>query len=203
MKFTVILDNPTVWNTFRKIEDVLFGLYKKRKVTIRNFGITNTMSVIDIACGTGQYSTITKGEYLGIDLSKKYIESAQKIYGSRNKKFICEDANTAMILDAAYDVALLIDATHHLSNEENKNLLKTLNRVASKAVIICDPITQRRGNLLGRFLTSLDRGSYIRPREKLLQLIGQTLEIERVVDLKIMATENICVLARPKQTSSV
>lgn len=83
-----ILDNPKTWHFIRKMLDIAFGLYSKRMDVIRNFGVITSMSTLDVACGTGQYSILTKGNYLGIDLDKKYIEYANKIYGEENKIFI-------------------------------------------------------------------------------------------------------------------
>lgn len=194
-----ILGNPAVWRVLRKIQDLLFGLYSKRIAVIRNFGITDVMSVIDVACGTGQYSAITKADYLGVDLNEKYINDATKTYGTAKRKFLCADANTAAIKESSYDAAILIDATHHLSDQENKTLLATLGRVASKYVIICDPVIQKPANLIGRFLTYVDRGNYIRPRQALLDVISSALKIEKVADLKMMGIESICILARPQK----
>ena len=198
MKITDILEHPVVWQPFRKGIDILFGIYRKRKNVIRRFGITNQVSVIDIACGTGQYSTITNGRYLGIDLNEQYIATAKKLHGNNNKIFLCADANTSKISNSSYDVALLIDATHHLCDEENRTLIKTLDRIASKFIIICDPVTQNKKNWIGRFLTYMDRGAYIRPKKELISLISETLIIEKIVPLKMMGTESICVLAKPK-----
>ena len=54
------------------------------------------------------------------------------------------NAIAAVIQDASYEAAILIDATHHLTDDENRALFKTLNRVAAKTIAICDPITQEK-----------------------------------------------------------
>lgn len=199
MKITNILEIPFIWRLFRKIIDVFFGLYRKRMAVIREFGVTRKDSIIDIACGTGEYSQITDAEYLGVDLNNKYIGTARKVY--TGKEFLCADANTAAIAEDSYAVALLIDATHHLSDPENKTLLKTLSRVASKYVIICDPIQQKKGNVIGRLLTRLDRGQFIRPEDNLLGLVKNELTIEKVARLKMMGVESICILAASKKSA--
>lgn len=194
-----ILDNEYIWTIFRKFIDIFFGIYRKRMEVIRRAGITNKMSIIDIA-GGGQYSTLTKGKYLGIDLNPKYINYAKKVYRENgNRKFLCADANTTAIANSSYEVALLIDATHHLSDEENRTLFKTLNRVASKFIIICDPIKQSTNNLIGRFFTALDRGHHIRPKNKLLDLIEENFIIQEIINLKMMGIQSICIIARPKK----
>jgi ubiquinone/menaquinone biosynthesis C-methylase UbiE len=199
MKITDILNIPWVWKLFRKTIDLFFGLYRKRMKIMRNFGLTDQTSVVDIACGTGEYSKITNDKYLGVDLDCRYIADAQKQYNSPNKKFVCADANKAEVGSGEFEAAILIDATHHLSDTENSQLLKTMGRVASKMVILCDPIQQSRGNLWGRFLTHLDRGNYIRPKDELLNLVGGTLNIEKIVDMKMMGIESVCILARPRK----
>lgn len=194
-----ILKNPTIWRFFRKTLDLFFGLYRKRFAILRSFGIAENTSVIDIACGTGEYSAITNGRYLGVDMSQQYIDRAQKLYGTENKKFLCDDANTAAIKDASYEAAILIDATHHLPDDENRALFKTLNRVASKTIVICDPVAQEKGNLIGRFLIYLDRGNYVRPKEMLLNMIKETLNIEKVQDIKMLNVISVCVMAKPRK----
>lgn len=195
-----ILSNVYIWYAFRKLIDIFFGMYQKRIRIMRNAGITDRMSVIDIACGTGQYNALTKGKYLGIDLNGEYIDYARGIYKEdENRKFICADINTLSISDYSYDVALLIDVVHHLTDEENQVLFGILNRVATHFMVVCDPIKQSRYNLIGRLLTALDRGKYIRAEENLLDLIKRDFNIESVINLKIMGIENICVIAKPKK----
>lgn len=155
------------------------------------------MSVLDVCCGTGEYSQLTDAAYLGVDLDARYIQDAQKRYGAPNKKFIHADANCAPIADRAYKAAILIDATHHLSDDENRRLIKTLNRAANRIVIICDPLQQSKNNLIGRFLAIFERGQYLRSKESLLKIIGESLKVEKVVETKIMGAEGVCVLARP------
>lgn len=197
-----ILKNAAIWHLSRKIIDILFGLYQKRLGIIKSLGITNNMSIVDIACGTGQYSTLTKSDYLGVDLNPEYINHAKKIYKEPNKKFLCTDAN-CLPKSTVYDVALLIDATHHLTDEENKKLFGTLNRLAKHYVIICDPIKQKTGNNIGKFFTSIDRGSYIRSKQDTLGLISDMFNVKKVIDLKIMGIESVCVLAQPRAENQI
>lgn len=194
-----ILNNVYIWHTFRKLIDIFFGTYQKRIKAMRRAGITDKMSIIDIACGTGQYSAFAKGKYLGIDFNQKYIDYARRIYKeNENRKFICADANAFNIGDSSYEVALLIDAIHHLTDEENRTLFKTLNRVATNFIVICDPVKQSRYNFIGQLLTALDRGKYIRTREDLSGLIKKNFNIESITNLKMMNIENVCVIAKPK-----
>lgn len=203
-RVTDILAVPFIWRFFRKTIDVFGGIYRTRMSVLREFGLTPQMSIVDIACGTGQYSRITDGTYLGIDMDPNYIADAQRRFGNGKRTFLCADANRAPIADAAYDAALLIDATHHLTDDENRALFKTLGRVASQRVVFCDPVRQSRRNWIGRFLTALDRGRYIRPEEELVRLVQESLAIEKIQKTKLMGVEGVCILARPhSQTPNV
>ena len=194
----LLLSNPIIWQSYRFFIDKFFGMYRKRMETIRRFGVTDSMSIIDIACGTGQYSALTNSSYLGVDLNPKYIEYAQNNYGNHSKRFLCADANNIPVPQISYDVALLIDATHHLSDDANNQLFATFNRISPRFVVICDPIKQNPRNFIGRFLNYLDRGNYIRTKHELTRLIEGKLAIEKVVDLKIMGIESVCIFAKPK-----
>src|SRR3989344_5800177 len=99
MKITDILNIPWAWRLFRTTINLFFGLYRKRVKVLRGFGLTDQTAVVDIACGTGEYSKITNGKYLGIDMDCRYIASAQKQYNSPNKQFVCADANAANFRD--------------------------------------------------------------------------------------------------------
>jgi 2-polyprenyl-3-methyl-5-hydroxy-6-metoxy-1,4-benzoquinol methylase len=182
----------------RKVLDVIFGLYSKRINIIREFGIDTSVSVLDIGCGTGQYSQITDFEYLGLDMDCHYIDSARKIYGDGKKKFKCSRLQEVDFEGRKYDVSLLIDLTHHISNEDARKLLALLSSVTKHYLIVCDPVKQNRRNYIGAFITYLDRGQHIRDKQDELDLIEKYFEIIKTYDLKMLGVENIVVIAKPK-----
>ena len=157
------------------------------------------MSVLDVGSGIGQYSELTKGRYLGIDMNKEYINQAKQIYiDNPSINFLCEDLGKAELSEAAFDVSLLIDFTHHLSTEELNRVFFELNRVTSQYIVICDPVKQSAKNLLGRLLTYLDRGEYIRSEAELITLISNHFEILKVKKSRgLMSIEGVFVLAKP------
>lgn len=167
-----ILDNVWVWNLFRAILDRFFGMYRKSIQRMREFGVEETMSVIDVGCGTGHYSQLTKGEYLGIDSDCRYIDAAKKRYGTEKKQFVCFRLQDMDFGGRSFDVTLLI---------------------------VLDPVKQRQGNLVGRFFTSIDRGKYIRAKEDEVALIREYFDIVTIKEsCDILHIDGIAVLARPK-----
>ena len=195
-----ILDNPRIWQFFRGLIEHVFGQYSRRISIIRSFGINDQMSVLDVGCGTCQFAKLTQSRYLGIDMNKGYINQAKKLYeNDASKEFLCEDLTKAKLPKSAYDVSLLIDFTHHLSNEELINVFMELNRVTSQYIVICDPVKQNAKNIVGRFLTYLDRGKYIRTEDDLISLIGSCFQILEVKKGRGMGIECVSVLSCPEK----
>jgi SAM-dependent methyltransferase len=195
-----ILDNPRIWQFFRGLLEHVFCQYSKRIAIIRSFGITDQMSVLDVGCGTGQFTKLTQGRYLGIDMNKGYIDQAKKIYKNEaSKEFLCEDLGKAKLPESAFDVSLLIDFTHHLSDHELNNVFLELNRVTSQYIVISDPVKQSAKNLLGRVLTYLDRGKYIRAEDELISLIGSYFQVLEIKKARGMGIEGVSVLSCPKK----
>src|SRR3990167_6482848 len=172
-----ILGNSYIWYYSRILLDFIIGSYRKRKSIIKKRVIKKGDSVLDVGCGTGEYYDLTEGEFYGIDFDKKYIDFANKKFKNRrdNIKFEEKDLNDLNPRDKKYDVGLLIDLTHHISNSELAELLKKLNSLTKKCIVICDPVKQTSSNLIGRFLTSQDRGEYMRSKENLVNIVKKNL----------------------------
>ena len=194
-----LLNNVFIWKFFRKLLDKVFGLYSKRLLAIRALGINDRMSVIDVGCGMGQFSDITKDRYLGIDLSEKYIDAAKAMYfNERNKKFICKDLIMAELPEDSYDVAILIDFTHHMGRRELDKIFIKLNEIVCKYVVIADPVMQNSKNVWERLVTVLDRGEYIRSEAEIITLLSEYFKIEKVKEMRGIGIKGVLVLAKPK-----
>jgi len=191
------LTAPCIWGIFRRALDFCFGFYQKRRSIIQSFGITERSSIIDIGCGIGQYSQLTRNTYLGIDLSPFYIERATTQYASEQKKFLCADVTKVDLKDYIFDFAIMIDVIHHLSDVESRELFRNLNLITVHSVILCEPVEQSPKNFVGRFFTFLDRGQFIRPKKDLLKLVGEQFTITKVANYKLMGIQSICILAKP------
>ena len=196
-----LLDNVKIWNAFRRALDWQCGMYQKAETVIRRFGVDRTMSILDVGCGSGQYARLTDGEYLGIDSNPRYIAAAAQRYGNGRRKFLCARLQEVDLSQRRFDVALLKDLTHHIADDDLRTMLRGLANV-TRLLVVLDPVQQSRGNWLGRILTALDRGRFIRPKERELELLREDFEIIRVNDVQhFLTTEGIAVLARPKTTA--
>jgi SAM-dependent methyltransferase len=136
-------------------------------------------TVLDLGCGTGAWSYLARGRYLGIDFSESFIEGCRKRYGRHpGKSFITGDLGSVTI-DERFDLALMMSVLHHLSDEDAAALLDQLHDRAHR-ILVMDlfPIP---GNPISRLLYGLDRGDHIRSvdEQRRVLLHSGRWEIER------------------------
>lgn len=168
-----ILDRPIVWNMSRIGLDLAFGLYRKRERIMRDSGfLDGNPSILDIGCGIGQFSALTTGRYLGIDMNRRYIDYAQSRPRRDNVSFRCGDVTELVDEGEMFDIVLLVDILHHIPDEPVVKLLNTASKLARRCVINFEPITEQT-NALGTWLIENDRGDYIRPLNELFGLYAR------------------------------
>ena len=76
--------------------------------------------VLDLGCGNGRWGKILAGrcyEYVGVDVSKKFLESAQRNIASPNARFVCLPAQEYCV-DEQYDLILVIGLMTYLNDED-------------------------------------------------------------------------------------
>lgn len=195
-----ILDNPIIWEASRRLLDIYLGLYKIRTDTLRNWGcLQSNPSVLDIGCGIGQYADISKGKYLGVDLNEKYIKYARKRHQKSNQSFICTDVVTGLHENSKFDLVLMVDFLHHISDENVSSILTAAMHLTKGHMAIFEPCPIQI-HPVGRWLISHDRGGYMRKPAMLRELIedvpGNTI-IESV-PLKLGPTISQAILVVAK-----
>lgn len=198
MKLSLLLNNPVIWEFSRIALDTAFGLYRKRIQLVQKYGLLkNNPSVIDIGCGIGQYSTITEGKYLGVDMNKRYINYAHKRHRRSNQSFRCTDVTTVLDEQSRFDLVLMADFLHHISDRQCVNLLNISSHLAKQYVINFEPITEQ-SNPVGRWIVEHDRGNYVRPLDKLHQLYEESqLELVESIPLMLGPISSRVIVARP------
>lgn len=144
------------------------------KTFIKKFGRFKGKKVLDLACGTGEINKlINPSEYLGIDVNKFYINYARKRFKNKRTSFQLGDIVEINNL-GKFDVALLISATHHLSNEQLSFLITSIRKSNTKKLIIVDALPR---GFLAQVLKWLDAtlggGKYFRILKEIASLLSK------------------------------
>jgi SAM-dependent methyltransferase len=156
------LANPIVWSVSRRLLDLTFGLYRRRIAILGEWGALNAnASMLDIGCGTGTYSTIATGRYVGIDLEEKYVDYARRRHGSALRSFRRIDARELARESETFDVVLLVDFLHHLDDASCVHVLEAASTLARFHLVSFEPVTEQR-NRIGRWFIEHDRGDHMR-----------------------------------------
>ncbi|MBI4158950.1 class I SAM-dependent methyltransferase [Candidatus Woesearchaeota archaeon] len=175
-----LLNTPLLFNLVRSI---LVGGKKRMYNEIRN--AVNAQSgdkILDIGCGTGEFAFLFNNsiDYTGIDMNKDFLDYASSVY--KNKKFILMDATKMSFKKNEFDIVLLLSFMHHFPEDLLDKILKEVNRVG-KRIVILDPLP-RKYNPLSRLFYALDRGDFIRKKEEQLRILSKYLNIENYKEFK-------------------
>lgn len=166
-KLIAMLAHPVIWRTSRFILDATLGLYRKRIQIMKKWDVFGpSSSVLDIGCGIGHFSRSCEGQYVGIDLSEKYIEYAKKTRQTDRKTFLHMDVRSLHEKNHTFSAVLLADILHHLDDLDSVNLLKEAKRLSSSKIISFEPI-QEQTSAIGAWFIANDRGQFIRPLDQL------------------------------------
>ncbi len=172
--------HPAITIILRKIAEVNF---KAQKAIIKKYFLASkNESVIDIGCGTGEFSRFFSNEqYIGIDVDEKNIQYAKKHY---LKSFIVADAKQLPFGDHVFDKVLIVGVLHHLGGEECEQVVREIKRVlknGGKALIMEDT---KSDSWIIQSMQSIDQGSYIRTFDAWRQLFQGHFDIEKEYTFK-------------------
>lgn len=131
--------------------------------------------ILDLGCGVGASVRFLPREisYVGMDLSKSYIETARAKFGDRGQ-FICADVNT---IDSrklgTFDRAFSFGVLHHLSDavaDRAVDLIKRVVRPGGMFVTI-DPCYAPGQPFIAKLLIDQDRGEHVRDQAGFERLV--------------------------------
>ncbi len=155
MRYGGILENPWISKIQRAMLDA--GRVGELKDGLAKL---EYKSVLDVGCGLGECSAVNKELYVGLDNSFSRVQFAKRRYS--HCEFLMGDAVHLPFEAKSFDMGMLIDTSHHLTDEELKIVLHELKRVCRKYIIVSDPVVLPGQNALSRFFYSLDRGACFR-----------------------------------------
>ncbi len=161
-----LFDNPYLFRITRTILEA----GNTKQLTLLRQHIKPTEKVLDIGCGTGDFSVISES-YQGIDLTPSFIAYARKTY---DKKFDVMDATHLSFQDKSFTTTMLLSMLHHFPDHLITKVLAEAARVSTKLIVV--DLIQKK-NPLSKLLYKLDRGKNIRTLEEQQKLISQSFII--------------------------
>jgi SAM-dependent methyltransferase len=192
-----VLDSPFAWAALRVMLDASFGLYRRRISILARWGVLEGgPSVLDVGCGTGQYSAVTTGRYLGVDMTERYIDYARRRNRTQTQReFRAADVTTLEAERQTFDIILMVDFLHHLDDALCGRILATAARLTQRYVISLEPVAEQHGRL-GRWIIGHDRGDHMRSLADYHLLFERSpLVIERSEELHLGPINTRAVLA--------
>lgn len=168
-----LFERATVFNAYQALADG----GKTRQIERFLAGVPYE-SVVDIGCGTGNWATLARGRYLGVDTSPDFIEACRRRYeGHPQKTFIQADA-AELNLTQPFDLALLISVLHHLADEDVRRLLPWVARHARYLFVL--DLYPMPWHPVARLLYALDRGDHIRSPAAQRSLLAEEPRLQLV-----------------------
>jgi len=134
--------------------------------------------ILEIGCGPGTIVRyLPKSEYLGFDLSPRYIELARKRYPQA--KFVCERVSLFSLAERGnFDVVLALSIVHHLDDAEAQQLFRIAYdalRPGARLVTV-DGVWTNDQSATARWLLSKDRGEHVRTEHEYISIASQVFK---------------------------
>ncbi len=172
-----ILENPYVSKFHRHLLDG-FKVAGLRRI-LKDFQFKN---ILDVGCGFGEYYTLNKGAFTGVDNSFARVKFGQRRY--RDARFVQADATRLPFKNKSFDAVLLANTIHHLNDDAVKVGIKEMKRISRKYIVIDDCVRWKEQHGLSRFFYSLDRGTMFRTADDLRKLLGSDTDLKIVLESK-------------------
>lgn len=160
-----ILSASIIYNVFQDF----VGSRKLYKIYVSEYLQPADYScILDVGCGTSEILDFLPPaiEYHGYDLSREYIQSAVKKYGSRGYWRCSSVSDMEVNKTGSFDIVMANGVLHHLDDQEVRRLaaaaslaLKPGGRFCSFDGCFIDGDGQ---NPIARYLISQDRGKNVR-----------------------------------------
>lgn len=174
--------NPKIFIFLRRILENNFK--GEKNVLAEHFVCAPGEKVLDIGCGTGEFSVFfNPDDYIGVDIEKKYIEYAQNNYKG---KFLVVDANRLPFNDGVFQKVVIVGVLHHLDDATSGRVLDEAKRVLAPdgKFLLMEDVDRPSNSFLTRLIHRLDNGRFIRNKDGYEKVIGKRFKIEKTFDMQ-------------------
>lgn len=174
--------DPRILNFIRRILENNFRA--QEKIIEKYFSDKNFASILDIGCGTGEFSSYFKpANYIGIDLEKKYLDFAKK---NHQGKFLLGDAKQLPFASKSFPKILMIGILHHLDDLDCAQALQEAKRVLAQngKILLMEDIKSANDAVLTKIIHFLDQGKWIRTKKTYRLWLKMDFEIIKSFAIK-------------------
>ena len=133
------------------------------------------MKVLDLGCGPGTNTSLfQEKDYLGIDISEKYIKKARHQHPGY-KFTLCDFLSLDESLNESFDLILMSGLIHHLNDEIAINFINKSHSLLKKGgkLLAIENCIHSNQSKLKRKIILMDRGEHVRELSQLRKIIGK------------------------------
>src|SRR5271166_1014570 len=131
--------------------------------------------ILEIGCGPGTIvGYLPQVEYLGFDLSSKYIDMARKRFPQA--QFVCERVSQfSLAKQQSFDAVLALGIVHHLDDQEARQLFQIAYDALKSGgkLITFDGVWTNDQSPAARWLLAKDRGEHVRNEGAYMNIASQ------------------------------
>jgi SAM-dependent methyltransferase len=131
--------------------------------------------ILEIGCGPGTIlGYLPPVEYIGFDLSYKYIERARKRFPQA--QFVCERVSRfSLAQQQSFDAVLALGVVHHLDDQEALQLFQIAYDALKSGgkLITLDGVWTSDQSAAARWLLARDRGEHVRNQGEYVSIASQ------------------------------
>jgi len=131
--------------------------------------------ILEIGCGPGTIAGyLPDSEYVGFDMSSKYIEIARKRFPQA--QFICERVSQfSLAKQRSFDAVLALGVVHHLDDQEARQLFQIAYDALKSGgkLITFDGVWTNDQSPAARWLLARDRGEHVRNEGEYVNIASQ------------------------------
>jgi cyclopropane fatty-acyl-phospholipid synthase-like methyltransferase len=167
-----VLAIPAAYNLWWKVvggpawAKVLVGQYIQPRVGAR---------ILEIGCGPGTIAGyLPDSEYVGLDVSSKYIEMARKRFP--RAQFVCQRVSQfSLAKQQGFDAVLALGIVHHLDDQEAGQLFQIAYDALKSGgkLVTFDGVWTHDQSAAARWLLARDRGEYIRNEREYVKIASE------------------------------
>jgi SAM-dependent methyltransferase len=185
------LERPGVYNFFQR---AVGADRPRRRFMAEHVAPLGSARVLEVGCGPGtNCAWLPKSiEYVGCDLSEAYITYARQVYGDRYQFFSAPVGRLRALGLKPFKAVIALALLHHLNDAEVLTLCGEVVPLLEPGGIFMtgDPCFTPNQSRLERFITSCDRGRYVRYPEQYRALLARKFP---VVDMEVSRSRGMMI----------